>query len=360
MEGEKKDLNSVVSSFSQSGKKELKRIEETHTDDIPNDVCRYAYISRILIENSFHPRVGDFNYFFSTSFEDLFIWTYETNTYSALISNVNPQVKKLPFWKTAGRLIQLAFAFVKAFELLDAPVEYRWIYYFNPKKSKINEMVFYNLSWFDEISLPSGRVHKATEIAQLASIIEFLDKDVRAYNAISFIYSAFELHNICLNCELSLHPLHDHLSKEPEQWNKAEALQNLELSVIQSCKAVESILGMPPNRKNKTSVMLHREKWKSELGLNPDERFTKAGKSYLEFYYELFFNLRNPSAHSLGSINYSLKRKMAVEAQCFAAIILREYIIKNSRSNEDAIENLKFNKELLSNVQNDLVTNQTK
>lgn len=47
---------------------------------------------------------------------------------------------------------------------------------------------------------------------------------------------------------------------------------------------------------------------------------------------------------------------MAVDTQCFAAIVLKEYISKHKLPNEAAIEKLKFNKEVLSKVCDDMST----
>lgn len=349
-------LYSAIAAFLQEREEKLSLLAEKYPDDIPNEACKHAFICGISVENSFHPQVGDFNYLFSTDYEDLYVWTYKKNKNSALVSIVNPSVKEEPFWKTAGRIVQLAFSFVEAFESIEDPTEYKWMYYFNPEVSNIDEIVCYNLTEFERISLSNGRIYKATDIAKLASIIDILERDDRAYNALSLVHSAFSLHWCCLTCELSDHPYHDHLATEPKLWNQADRLQNLEMSIVQSCRAVESILGEPPNRKKASSVIRHKEKWKSELGINPDELYKKAGKSYLDFYYELFFKLRNPSAHSYGNIHYDLQRKMAVDTQCFAAIVLKEYISKHKLPNEAAIEKLKFNKEVLSKVCDDMST----
>lgn len=354
-DGEDK-LYSAINVFLQEREEKLRQLAEKYPDDIPNEACNHAFICGISIENSFHPKVGDFNYLFSIGYEDLYVWTYKKDTNSALVSVVNPSVKEEPFWKTSGRIVQLAFSFVEAFESIEDPTEYRWMYYFNPEVSTIDEVVFYNLTEFERISLSNGRIYKATDIARLASIIDLLERDDHAYNALSLVHSAFNLHWCCLTCELSSHPYHDHLATEPKLWNQADGLQNIEMSIVQSCRAVESILGEPPNRKKASSVIRHKDKWKAEIGIDPDEPFEKAGKSYLDFYYELFFNLRNPSAHSYGNIHYDLQRKMAVAAQCFAAIVLREYIYKHELPNEAALEKLRFNHEFLSKVQDDMST----
>lgn len=82
--------------------------------------------------------------------------------------------------------------------------------------------------------------------------------------------------------------------------------------------------------------------------------------SYLDYYYKLFFELRNPSAHSYGNVHYNLLRKQTVEAQCFAAIVVREYIRTNMADEEQAINSLNFNKELLARVSENMSTKITK
>jgi hypothetical protein len=82
-----------------------------------------------------------------------------------------------------------------------------------------------------------------------------------------------------------------------------------------------------------------------QIDLNPDDLYVKAGKSYLEYYYDLF-EIRNSSAHGLGDINFELTRESAIKAQCFAFILLREYYLKNALDKETAMERISFNRDL--------------
>lgn len=332
---------------------------ESVTNDFPNNDYRYAFLYGCSIENSFNPHVGDVNYLFNTQFERIYIWTYKKNKMSALVSEVSDEVRNVPFWKTAGRLLQLAWAFENAFEMKWEPIDYKWMFSFNNEKSLINEIRFYNISEYERLSFSKGVNLKATRIANLAPLIELFERDDKAYNAVSLVLSAFSVHWCCLICELSKTPWHDHLAEEPQIWQQAYVLQKLEMAIVQSCRAVECIIGEPPNRRKPQKIERFKEKWKSILEIDPDSLFEKAEKSYLEFYYDLFFTLRNPSAHSYGNIHYDLARKRAVEAQCFAAIIIREYISRNKIENEVAIGKLRFNNELLSRVSQDLTTRLT-
>lgn len=353
-------LRTAIKEYLEKCEQEQRYIEAKYPSDVPNDVCNHAFIYGISIENSFCPKVGDYNHLFSTQFEDVYIWTYKKDTNSALVSVVNPSIKATPFWKTVGRLIQLSFAFVEAFESSYDPVDYKWMYYFDQNNADIDTTMFYGLSELESHCLSQGRILKATDIAKLADIIELLVRDDRAYNAVSLVKSAFDSHWCCLICETSSPPYHDHLSEEPQLWNQADVLQSMEISIVQSCRAVECIIGEPPNRNNKNGVERHKRKWKETIGIDPDNYYEKAQKSYLDFYYNLFFELRNPSAHSYGNIHYDLQRKKAIEAQCFAAIVLREYIKNNLIDNDAAKEKLKFNQDFLSKVSEDMSTSITK
>lgn len=56
-----------------------------------------ACIKGINIENSFKPSVGDFLPLFETENEKIFVWTYEKDKYSTLISNIGSDIKEKTF-----------------------------------------------------------------------------------------------------------------------------------------------------------------------------------------------------------------------------------------------------------------------
>ena len=47
----------------------------------------------------------------------------------------------------------------------------------------------------------------------------------------------------------------------------------------------------------------YKHHWLKTIGVNPDDIFGKVQMSYLDYYYKLFFDLRNPSAHSYGNVH---------------------------------------------------------
>ena len=309
----------------------------------PNDVCKTAYVKGLLIENSFGPKVGEINELFETEYEKLFVWTHDKNENSSIVIDVDLAVKDTPFWKNIGSVIWMAMQYAYAFEGISSDwFEYRWIHYFNPDKN-LSEQAFFNLEQFDELYLKSGRIIKATDIGNLAPEIEFMLRDDKAYTALMMLCNSFLQHYICLICELSKYPYHDHLSEEPEIWEHAAIIPNMEAAIVQACRSVEGILGEPPNSKKQTSVIKHKEKWRELTGIDPDSIFEKANMSYWDFYYKLFFDLRNPSAHSYGNINYKLEKSKTVQAQCFAAIVVRDYFHNHILDLGEAQKKLNFN-----------------
>jgi hypothetical protein len=95
-------------------------------------------------------------------------------------------------------------------------------------------------------------------------------------------------------------------------------------------------------------------------GIEPDSIFAKSNMSYWRYYLKLFDKLRNPSAHCLGDIHFDLERKHTIEAQCFAALVLRGYITCNEIHFDDAIDALAFNRNLLNRVMPNISTPLTK
>ncbi len=326
----------------------------------PNSVCYHALLSGILIENSFKPKVHDCSFLFKTEYERIFIWTHTKDAYSALVSEVDSSVKELPFWKTIGHILHLAQYYYDAFEITsDTEVNYNWVYYFDPEKS-FDTMELLENSIFDKMHLINGVIKKAIDVEAMAPLIELLSRDDLCYTALDQLLSSFQLHYCCLICELGLSPVMKHLSHEPQIWEHSYFITKMEAAIIQACRCVESILGEPPNRNKENSILRHKERWKERLQISADDIFEKTGTTYLDFYYKLFFDLRNPSAHSYGNIHFDLERKRAIEAQCFAALILRAYITTHQKSHEEATKLLCFNEDLLKKVSENMSTTETK
>lgn len=357
-----RELKKALKEWMKYQREKADELEKKYPPNPPHETCHMAYIMGIRIENSFEPNVGDLNLFFETENETVYIWTHEKNQNSAIVMDVKKCVKEVYFWKNLCSIIWLAMQYAGAFEggiLSDWKLEYRWIYDFS-QNNPLEKCVFNNLQQFDDAYMTSGKVIKATDLAVLAPEIELMLRDDKAYTSLMMLNNSFKQHPICLICELSDHPYHDHLSEEPKIWDHAYVIADMENAIVQACRSVEAILGEPPSKKNQNGVIRHKDKWKELLGINPDDIFNKSGTTYLEFYYDLFFGLRNPSAHSYGNIHYDLAREKTVQAQCFAAIIVREYMNRHVLALENAKKKLNFNEKLLSRVKKELSTKLTK
>ncbi len=325
--------------------------------DVPNAIGHHAFLKGICIENSFKPFVGEYNLLFETEFEKIYIWTHTKNKSSSLITDIDISVKEKDFWKTIGSIINLSIAYDRAFEAIDfeSKIEYKIIYYFSPDQ-QFNSIEFHDVSDFDLASIFNAIELKATHIANLSPIIELLSRDDKCFTAVSLLFSSFQIHYCCLICELGLSPYMEHPSHEPELWEQANDITNMESAIVQACRCAESILGEPPNQGKQSRVIAHKQKWNDLVGINPDEIFQRSGISYWDFYIKLFDELRNPSAHSYGNIHFDLERKHTIDAQCFAALVLKGYINKNKVGLEEAMNILKFNRDFLNRVKLDMST----
>ena len=358
MEDELKGLLEDMLKVRRAQKEEELRM---YPPDIPNESGHHAFIKGISLENSFGPLVGEYNLLFETQFERIYIWTHTKNKNSSLISDIDTSVKEKEFWKTVGSLINLSSAYYEAFEGVDfdSKLEYKLIYNF-AHSDPFEDIVFADVSSTDLLFIFDGRHRKATEIADLAPMIELMNRDDRCFTAVSLLLSSFQIHYCCLICELGLSQYKMHESHEPEIWEQADSITSMESGIIQACRCAESILGEPPNRKKQSRILAHKMKWNDLVGLQPDALYERAEMSYWEFYLKMFDELRNPSAHSYGNVHFDLKRKHAIDVQCFAALIMRGYVNKNKVEFKIAVDRLNFNRALLDRVQMDHSTPLTK
>ena len=360
------ELRQAMAGYLEELKKQDEEILNKHPLDVPNKASNKAVITGLFIENSFKPFEGDLIDFFKLGHEKVFVWTQKENEFSMLLVEVDEKVKDEKCWITLASIIELSRYLCTYFErkMSDDIFDYKWIYYFDPKIG-IEHSTFYGMtiggpSPLELTEFASGVVLKATDIAEMAHIIELLHRDEKAYIATANLKLSFSLSYCCLICETGSIAYHDHLAEEPKLWEHVSVLPEMEAAIVQACRATEAILGEPPKRGKQTKERKFKEKWKTLLGFDADTTFEKGGKSYFDFYYELFFELRNPSAHSYGDVHFDLLKKNAVAAQCFAAKILYEYTNTHALDNSVAREKLQFNNGLLSRVSKNMMTKNTK
>ncbi len=334
-------------------RKRQEYLDEYFPTDIPNKVCHHAFIQGIKFENSFKPKLHDFIPLMKCGDEELFVWTHTKDSYTALVSKVSNDVKDKNFWKNIGTVIQLAYSFSRDFEhTMD--MEYKWCYYFDSNKT-MSEQKFYDSGDLDRNCLLNGTILKLTDIYIISQFIELLLRDDKVYTAMSHFYASMKTHYCCLICELDRYSYKKHQSHEPEFWEQANVISDYEAAIVQACRCVEALIGKPPKKENRNRLLEHKQRWINQIGINPDDMFTKGETTYIDFYYKLF-DLRNASAHSYGTIPFERERKQAVDAQCFASLLLGGYVTKNVLSEEIVREKLSINQKLIEKVDETMST----
>lgn len=357
-----KDSSKIIKKLLENHRINIAAWQAHHPPTPPNEKCHHAFIRGLSIENSFGPSVGDYVPLFGNEYETVYIWTHTLNKNSAIVVDVERSVKDQPSWRTIMSAVRLALRYIEAFEnglaAFDG-LEYKWIYHFDSHKTSLDNATIYRTYEFDRQFIQDGRVVKASLFTDLSPYIELFLRDEKAYTAISLLNASFDFHSFCLLCALSKHPFRSHIAVEPEIWEHLEIVPKMEASIVFACRSIESILGQPPNRSKRRSIMRFKEKWIELIGIDPEDTFDLSETSHLDFYYHLFSTLRNPSAHSYGNIRYDIERIKTVQAQSFAARIVSNYIEKSAKDVEESMSVLNLNQELLSRVSRTMSTSLT-
>ena len=289
----------------------------------------YGVITGILIHDDTMLENG-FRYLCTVGHEELFLWCLDRNDQCHLCSKPHVMdIGQKPYWKTVAALLQLYIGYAYCFETISVPTsfDYIWFSSFDPQKKVTKRQIQQAFTPERSIHFHSGLCITLEYFLKLVRFMELLDKNDKLYTALSLLYSSFEQHYCCLVCELDLSDrYHEHEAEELPIWQHVAEIPKLELAVIQACRAAEAILGEPPKREDSGKVLKFVDRWNKTVGWDPKEVFEKVGKTYLDFYYELFFSLRNPSAHSRGNVHYDLERTRTAMAQCFAYLIVEGHL----------------------------------
>lgn len=329
---------------------EQRRLFERYPPDVPNDVCRHAIVSGILVENSPGFAVGELTPLMTLPLETVYVWTCRANQNSSILSEVHPSIKAKGFWKNAGQVLTLAHALAYACEQIMPEHDYYWIYYFDPKRP-IDDCEFLD----DRPEFHGafvGYVEQATFFQRSAPLVDLMLTDDRFYMAASLLVQSMLSHYCCLACEFQRGGYPMHPSHEPRYWEQAAALPRMQSAIVQACRCAESLLGQPGKRGKA------EQRWREALAAEPTEPFFKSGTSLLDYYYRLF-PVRNISAHS-NRIDFATTRKETIEAQCFAWIVLQSYIERHARTGEQACEAIGLNVDLMQRVTPDISTSRTR
>lgn len=315
---------------------------ESFPPDPPNSECWHAELGGVQFENGTVPSKGDYRYLLTWGHEKLYLWTHTKNKRTGLISEVDSSVKDSNVWRSFGSAFRLAMGLDSVLESIPE-MSYRWIYRFDSGLDH-NAQEFFDRS---EIAfMGPSFIIRIRRMLELTGILELLHRSEPFFVAAQNVLVAAENHEFCQECALRPPEHRTHQEHEPDRWAQTIVLPKMEAAIVQATRAVEALLGKPGNRDSHQKLSRVKNRWNGAVDLNPDDSFAAAGKSYLDYYYELF-QLRGQSAHSFGSIPFELTRQLTIEAQSFAWEVLIAYFRKHSLSVEDAAKNLDLNLELV-------------
>jgi len=262
---------------------------------------------------------------------------------------VDERVHEENVWKTLGSCLRIAMAFHSNLEGTQPAEEfaYSWVYHFDPD-DPLKEQALLDSDSVSSYGVgEAGVIRPLRFLEDIAPTLELLGRDERYFVASQHLVASVDSHYFCLVCALQREGYKMHPNHEPEIWEAVETIPKMEVAIVQATRAVEAILGKLGKRENPKKLARAVERWKSLLDLDPHETFELTGKSYLDYYYDLF-GIRGDAAHSLGKLPYEVSRRLTIEAQCFAWIILLHYARRHSLDPQAAAEALRLDQAVYS------------
>jgi len=352
MKTDEEQVSKAIGKISEIMREQQELLLKRYPADVPNEVCRHAVISGILVENSPGFKVGEIIPLMKLPHEKIYVWTNRRNENSSILSEVDTSIKNMGFWTNAGHVFKLAHAYESWFEHIIEGYNYHWIYYFDPAL-RVEDSEFLNDNHVFAGTF-NGSVKKATFFQSVAPLVDLMVFDEKFFTATSLMVQSMEFHLCCFWCEFQTGGYIMHPSHEPLYWEQASVLPLMESAIVQACRCVEGILGKPGRNRERM-----KQRWWDVLGTDPNDPFFKTDTTFLDYYYRLF-ELRNDSAHSYGSVVFQTTRQKTIEAQCFAWLILASYLTKHSKSNDEACKSICLNLELMQQVHPEMSTPITK
>ncbi len=316
--------------------------------DVPNVECHHAMLKGIAFENQAwkpsssggFPTKGDRFDFFRFGSEAASLWTQQDDDYTVLLVEVDRTYVPSNLWRTLGSSISVSIG-LSAMQEDSQELNYAWIYRFD-QNTPVTEQE--RLDGDDPLILTNRLIFRLERWFEQARILELLLRDEKFFVAAQQLCDSFRSHWFCLECALQPAAYRRHEHAEPDAWSMVSQIPRMESAIVQATRAVEGLLGKPGQNQTRT-----RERWQREIPLAPDDIFELAGKSYFDFYYDLF-QVRNDSAHSFGAFSARLTRLDAVAAQTFAHVVVKSRFDRDVCTNEEAQRRLSFNAALMTNI----------
>lgn len=334
--------------------------EKMFPPDPPNHFCGHAILGGILFYNTAGLKRGDYKRLFEFGPETAHVWTHTRHAPSALVVEVDEQVREEKVWKTLGSCLRIAMAFRSNLEHTQSADDfaYDWIYHFDPEEA-LEEHTLLDRHPVSACNTGrTGSIKPLRFLEEIAPTLDLLRKDERYFVASQHLIASVESHHFCLVCAFQMKGYKMHPNHEPEIWEAVETISKMEVAIVQATRAVEAILGKPGKKESPKKLARAVERWKGSVDLEPHETFELVGKSYLDYYYDLF-GIRDSAAHSLGELPYEMSRRLTIEAQCFAWLILWHYAKRHSPGPPAAAEALRLDPAVYASEPEDTFTRMT-
>ena len=316
--------------------------------NVPNTECHHAMLKGIAFENQAwkgasqggFPAKGDRLDFFRFGPEAASLWTHQDDEHTLLLVEVDQTDIPSNLWRTLASSMAVSVG-LSSMQESSPEIEYAWIYRFDPNIPVTEQE---RLAGDDPLILTNRSIYRIESWFEQARILEVLLRDEKFFVAAQRLCDSFRSHWFCLECALRPVEHRRHHHPEPDAWSMVSQIPRMENAIVQATRAVEGLLGKPGQNQTRT-----RDRWKRELPLPPDDIFDLAGKSYFDFYYDLF-EVRNDSAHGFGAFSATLTRFNAVTAQTFAHLVVKSRFDREVCTDEEAHHRLAFNASLMTNI----------
>ena len=314
----------------------------------PNKNINTGVLSGLHIGNTFGPLEKECLQVLSLPYENVSVWTYKKGTYSKLISEINPAVNQLYYWKNFGILFKYARAFTSAFESF-IELDYNWIKNFDRFK-KIEELHYPKLAkYMNDNFIFDYHLTNIYDRGEVLNLSYFFDnkklfKELYVNDTFFFsvqhlvsAFSIFRNYHMHLSIPTSLTKRYNQIY---DKSYEAFALPRLEIAIIEATKAIEGLLNKSSSKEKIT------ERWVKLFNIDPNKKFLDTELSYVNYYANLLNEIKNNITQYIKSKAFDRLHVMAIQAQEFARKLIVSYYEKLISSSNKEDKTITFGEEV--------------
>lgn len=314
----------------------------------PNKNINTGVLSGLHIRNTFGLSEKECLQVLSLPYENVSVWTYKKGAYSKLISEINPAVNQLYYWKNFGILFKYARAFTSAFESF-IELDYNWIRNFDRFK-KIEKLHYPKLTKFMNdnfiFDYHLTNIYDRGEVLDLSYFFDNkkLFKELYVNDAFFFsvqhlvsAFSIFRNYHMHLSIPTSLTKRYNQIY---DKSYEAFTLPRLEIAIIEATKAIEGLLNKP------SSIEKITKRWEKLFNIDPNKKFLDTELSYVNYYAYLLNEIKNNITQNIKSNPFDRLNVMAIQAQEFARKLIVSYYEKLISSSNVEDKSITFGEEV--------------